>query len=60
MLDLAGRITSFCQLSTDGLNSYSDAFVNALGSHVDFGQIVRTFAAEPANESRYVPPKYNG
>lgn len=60
MLDLAGRITNLCQISTDALSVYADAVYNAFGTHVDYGQLVKTFAAEPANEARYSPAKCNG
>lgn len=55
--DLAGRLDVRCQLSSDGLNSYIAACESAFGSNVDYGQIVKTYEAEPIGPGRYSPPK---
>ena len=57
MSDLAGRLDVRCQLSSDGLNSYIAACEAAFGSNVDYGQIVKSYEAEPIGPSRYSPPK---
>lgn len=55
MLDLADRITNIAQLTTDGFAGYPEAVWNAFGDHIDFAQLVKIYASEPANEARYSP-----
>ena len=55
--DLAGRLNTRCQLSSDGLNAYVNACENAFGANVDYGQVVKTYEAEPLGTGRYSPPK---
>ncbi len=56
--DLASRLTSRVQISTDGLKMY----VTAIGSSfpvdtVDYAQIVKEYEAEAVGPGRYSPPK---
>ena len=44
MDDLASRLQTRIQLSSDGLNAYNDAVERGFGSHVDYGQIVKTYS----------------
>jgi transposase-like protein len=44
MADLASRIKSRPQVSSDALASYSDAIDQGFGSEVDYGQVVKTFS----------------
>ena len=60
MLDLSGRINNVTTLSTDGLNFYSDAIREAFGESVNYGQVVKIYAQEPANEARYSPTQCTG
>jgi IS1 family transposase len=55
--DLAGRLDVRCQLSSDGLGAYITACEAAFGGDVDYGQIVKTFEAEPMGPGRYSPPR---
>lgn len=55
MLDLAGRITNMTQLTTDGFVGYPQAVWEAFGTDVHYGQLIKVFKAEPANEARYSP-----
>jgi len=55
--DLAGRLDTRCQLSSDGLNAYIEACEQAFGNDVDYGQIVKTYEAEPIGPGRYSPPR---
>lgn len=55
--DLAGRLVTRCQLSSDGLSAYIEACELAFGSNVDYGQIVKSYQAEGAGTGRYSPPK---
>ncbi len=55
--DLAGRLETRCQLSSDGLNAYIDACERAFGTNVDYGQVVKFFETESDGTGRYSPPK---
>lgn len=57
MCDLAGRLRNRVQLSSDGLNLYVEAVERAFGGQVDFGQVVKTYEAEPIGPGRYSPPR---
>lgn len=54
--DLSGRLTNRIQLSSDALAAYVDATEQAFGLDVDYGQIVKTYEAEPVGPGRYSPP----
>ncbi len=62
MKDVAGRLASKVQLTTDGLMWYMDAVDNAFGIDVDYGQIQKHYAggssAERSAASRYSPAKF--
>lgn len=55
--DLAGRLDTRCQLSSDGLQAYVAACENAFGRDVDYGQVVKTYEADLPGSGRYSPPK---
>ena len=54
--DLSERLASRVQLSSDGLEQYIEATERAFGANVDYGQIVKSFEAEPIGSGRYSPP----
>lgn len=54
--DLSGRLTNRVQLSSDALNAYVEASEAAFGNRVDYGQIVKSYEAEPIGPGRYSPP----
>lgn len=58
--DLAGRLTNRVQLSSDALRAYVDAAEEAFGCEVDYGQIVKSYEAEPLGPGRYSPPRVIG
>ena len=64
MLDLAGRILSRVQLTTDGHFTYPNAVENAFGlSDVDYAQLVKLYGPETKGkgaERKYSPGKCNG
>jgi len=60
MIDLSTRIVNETTLPTDGLNYYPDAVREAFGDCVHYGQVVKMFNQEPANEARYSPAKCTG
>lgn len=54
--DLAGRLTNRIQLSSDAMGAYPDAVEKAFGSSVDYGQIVKEYAAPSEPERRKYSP----
>jgi len=57
MKDLSDRLTNRVQISSDALRAYVDATEQAFGADVDYGQIVKSYEAEPIGPGRYSPPK---
>ena len=57
--DLAGRMAKRVQISTDGLKAYVDAVERGFGMEVDYGQIVKHYAAVESitPERRYSAPE---
>lgn len=58
MQDVARRIKSHCQLTTDGLTAYIDAVDDAFGADVDYAQLVKLYGKPPftrRTEARYSP-----
>ena len=63
MLDVADRLSSRVQLTTDGHYAYLNAVEGAFGADVDFAQLVKLYGAAPATskqEARYSPGKCVG
>ena len=57
MADLSSRLVNRVQLSSDALRAYVEASELAFGADVDYGQIVKSFEAEPIGPGRYSPPR---
>lgn len=57
MKDLAYRIPSRFQLSTDAFAGYFDAVDRVFGSEIDYGTIHKNYQDEVLGEKRYSPPK---
>lgn len=57
--DLAARLTSRIQLTTDGLGVYLNAVEGAFGANVDFAQLVKVYGASQ-DEIRYSPAECLG
>jgi IS1 family transposase len=55
--DLSSRMSNRIQISSDKLKAYVDAIEVAFGANVDYGQIVKSYEAEPIGPGRYSPPK---
>jgi IS1 family transposase len=55
MLDLAGRITTRIQLTTDGHGVYPQAVWESFGTDIDFAQLIKTYGAPRESEARYSP-----
>ena len=51
--DLAGRLATRIQLTTDGHKPYVNAVEDAFGADVDFAQLVKLYGAERPGEARY-------
>ncbi len=63
MLDLAGRVVTRVQLTSDGHTTYLDAVQNAFGFLVDYAQLIKAYgpdAGERGPERKYSPGKCNG
>lgn len=59
--DLAGRVSSRIQLTTDGLRVYLEAVENAFGSNVDYAMLVKMYGNEGRDtEATYSPAECTG
>jgi IS1 family transposase len=56
MRDLASRLTSRVQLTTDGHRAYLDAVDGAFGAMIDYAMLVKQYGTAPEAEKRYSPP----
>ena len=59
--DLASRLKNRIQLASDGFPAYLDAFEQAWGSDLDYGQVVKSYQTEDSKytpERKYSPPKF--
>jgi IS1 family transposase len=56
--DLAGRLASRVQLTSDGHKAYLQAVEDAFGSEIDYAQLIKLYGNEhgPSTEVRYSPP----
>lgn len=61
MQDMASRITTSMQLTTDGHIAYLKAVSDAFGTNIDFAQLVKVYGSmndgESATERKYSPSK---
>lgn len=60
MLDLASRLSSRVQLTTDGHRPYLTAVEEAFGNDVDYAQLVKIYGEGPKTEARYSPAQCMG
>lgn len=61
--DLASRLTSRIQLTTDGHKAYLEAIEGAFGADVDFSQLIKIYGAsgQSTNDARrYSPSEFTG
>jgi IS1 family transposase len=58
--DLAGRLKSRIQLTSDGLRVYVDAVEQAFGASVDFAMLIKTYTNDREGEIRYSPAECTG
>jgi IS1 family transposase len=53
--DLASRLSSRVQLTTDGNRCYVEAVEDAFGSDIDYAMLQKIYGTDPTNETRYSP-----
>ncbi len=57
--DVASRMRTRVQISTDGLRAYVEAVESAFGSEVDYAQIIKTYGHEEVSDNRrYSAPEF--
>ena len=57
--DIASRMRTRVQISTDALKAYVNAIEGAFGADVDYGQIIKTYGLiEHSDNRRYSPPEF--
>jgi IS1 family transposase len=56
MQDLASRIETRIQLTTDGHKAYINAVADSFGSNIDYAMLIKLFGETPAGPGRYSPP----
>lgn len=56
MHDLASRVTSRVQLTTDGHKPYLMAVDSAFGTDIDYARLIKLYGSDPNAEKRYTPP----
>jgi IS1 family transposase len=55
MHDIADRLITRVQLTSDGHNVYADAVDDAFAGEIDYAQLVKVYGAERVGEARYSP-----
>ena len=60
MLDVADRLATRVQLTTDGHYAYLNAVEGAFGADVDFATLVKMYGPAPEGQRRYSPPVCKG
>jgi IS1 family transposase len=58
--DLADRVSTRFQLTSDGLNAYIGAVEDAFGDDIDFAQLIKIYGAAPGGHGRYSPAECVG
>jgi hypothetical protein len=61
MVDVASRLATRVQLTSDGHRAYLDAVEGAFGADVDYAQLVKMYGASPESmKGRYSPAECTG
>ena len=60
MHDLAARLATRVQLTTDGHKAYLSAVEDAFGSEIDYAMLVKIYGEGPKTEARYSPAQCMG
>jgi IS1 family transposase len=57
MDDLASRLTSRVQLTTDGYRAYLEAIEGAFGADIDYAMLIKMYGSTIEGKRRYSPPE---
>lgn len=60
MKDVADRLRTRVQLTTDGLRAYLEAVEGAFGADVDYAQLIKLYGKSLEGDTRYSPPECIG
>ena len=60
MQDVADRLATRVQLTTDGHGPYLSAVEDAFGGNIDYAMLVKVYGPGPADAGRYSPPECTG
>jgi len=60
MNDVAGRVVSRVQLTSDGHKSYLEAVEDAFGGDINYVQLIKMYGNEKPGEARYSPAECMG
>ena len=58
--DLADRLATRVQLTSDGLRLYVDAVEDTFGADIDFAQLIKLYGSTQETETRYSPAQCQG
>ncbi len=58
--DLAGRLNSRIQLTTDGHKPYLEAVDEAFGNNIDYAMLIKIYGDDKMGDTRYSPPPCTG
>ena len=58
--NLASRLQTRVQITTDGHKAYINAIEGAFGADVDYGMLIKLFGSSQENERRYSPAECTG
>lgn len=58
--DLASRLSSRAQITTDGLKSYLDAIDTGFGGEADYAMLIKLYGPAPGSDHRYSPAECTG
>ena len=58
--DLADRLATRVQLTSDGLRLYLDAVEDTFGADIDFAQLIKLYGAVQETDTRYSPAQCQG
>ena len=60
MQDVASRLTTRVQMTTDGLKSYLEAVEGAFGADIDYAQLIKLYGESAGAPGRYSPAECTG
>ncbi|MBI3626558.1 IS1 family transposase [Candidatus Uhrbacteria bacterium] len=60
MKDLAGRMASRIQLTSDGHKPYMQAVEGAFGADIDYAMLIKIYGTSPSGVTRYSPTPFVG